>query len=61
MTLISCPHNTCELNLTCLPRLSHPCEGCGHIGGEGVVYAKDSHLEIKGDILRSKEIKADWK
>ena len=25
----------------CLNHLSHPCEGCGRVGGDGVIYEED--------------------
>jgi hypothetical protein len=30
-------HQPCN-HKGCLSHISHPCEGCGRIGGEGVVY-----------------------
>lgn len=30
----------------CLNHISHPCEGCGRIGGDGVIYKNE-----EGDIL----------
>jgi len=30
----------------CLSHISHPCEGCGRIGGNGIVYILDDSNEI---------------
>ena len=39
----------CEHN-GCLNHISHPCEGCGRIGGRGVVYY-DYVIKDIGDIF----------
>lgn len=31
----------------CLNHMSHPCEGCGRIGGDEVVYEEDYKLDFE--------------
>jgi hypothetical protein len=29
----------------CLNHITHPCEGCGRIGGQGIVYEEETQLD----------------
>lgn len=35
----------------CLSHISHPCEGCGRIGGEGIVYEWSTEEERLIDLF----------